>query len=145
MFYGEYDSKIDDKGRVIIPAKLRDAVPEDELAAGFMMRLGEDGCVTLYTQNRWREVEEAVTRSRQNSRSARRHRRFVFTQAERGHCDKQGRLRIPPRLLDDAGISREVVVLGVSDEIEIWDKSRWDAFKAEMMAEREGDAESYPL
>lgn len=145
MFYGEYDSKVDDKGRVIIPAKLRDAVPEDELAAGFMIRLGEDGCVTLYTSSRWREVEQVVTRNRQNSRSARRHRRFVFTQAERGQCDKQGRLRIPPKLLAGAGMARDVVVLGVSDEIEIWDKSRWDAFKAEMMAEREGDAESYPL
>ena len=55
MFYGEYASTLDDKGRVIIPARLRDAVSEDERHRGLMMRLGEDGCITLYTLTRWRD------------------------------------------------------------------------------------------
>ena len=145
MFYGEYASSVDDKGRVIIPAKLRDAVPEADRAGGFMMRLGEDGCVTLYTAGRWEELERAVNSVPQNARSARRHRRFVFTQAEAGQCDRQGRLRIPAKLLEGAAITREVVIAGVSDQVEIWDKEKWETFKAEMMAERESDAETYPL
>ena len=145
MFYGEYKSRVDDKGRVIIPAKLREAVPEAETSEGLMMRVGEDGCVTLYTMARWREVEGTVNQVAGNSRSARRYRHFVFTQAEPGQWDRQGRLRIPAKLLEEAGIRREVAVVGVSDQVEIWDRARWEAFKAEMMAERENDAESYPL
>ena len=95
VFDGEYKSRVDDKGRVIIPAKLREAVPEAETSEGLMMRVGEDGCVTLYTMARWREVEGTVNQVAGNSRSARRYRHFVFTQAEPGQWDRQGRLRIP--------------------------------------------------
>jgi len=145
VFYGEYPSTVDGKGRVIIPARLRDAVQEAEEGAGFLMRLGEDGCVTLYTPRRWREVEGEINRAPQGARRARRRRRFVFSQTRRGECDRQGRLRVPPELLEGASIAREVVVVGVSDQIEIWDRAQWEAFKAEMVAERESDAEAYPL
>jgi len=124
VFYGEYESKVDAKGRV---------------------RLGEDGCVTVYTWSHWQELEAAVNRVPQNTHLARQYRRFVFTQAERGQCDKQGRLRIPANLLAEAGIDRTVVVVGVSDQIEIWDRKRWQALKSEMLAERERNAEGYPL
>ena len=144
MFYGEYASSVDDKGRIIVPARLR-ATVEDAGDAGFVMTLGEDGCVTLYTTKRWKELERQVNRAPQGSRSTRRRRRFLFSQADMGTCDRQGRLRLPNRLLEGAGISREVVVVGVSDQIEVWDKARWEAFKDEMMAEREHDAESYPV
>jgi len=144
VFYGEYPSTVDSKGRVIITAKLRDALPEGEEAARFVMRLGEDGCVTLYTPDRWREVEEDVNRAPQGSKLARRRRRFMFSQARLGQCDRQGRLRIADELLGGAGIEREVVVVGVSDQIEVWDRGRWEAFKAEMLAESENDAEHYP-
>jgi len=145
VFYGEYESRLDDKGRVTIPAKLREAVAEDERADGFMMRPGEDGCVTLYTMKRWNQVEATVNAVAQNTRGARRFRHLMFTQADTGQCDKQGRLRIPGNLLAHAGLTRDCVVAGVSDQIEIWDRARWEAFKAEMYAERERDAEAYGL
>lgn len=145
VFYGEYESKVDAKGRVIIPARLRDAVPEDDRDDGFVVRLGEDGCVTVYTWSHWQELERAVNRVPQNTHLARQYRRFVFTQADRGQCDKQGRLRIPANLLAEARIDRAVVVVGVSDQIEIWERKRWQALKSEMLAERERNAEDYPL
>ena len=145
MFYGEYASTLDDKGRVIVPAKLRDVVPEAEEGSGFMMRLGEDGCVMLCTPRRWRELECEINRAPQGARSARRRRRFIFSQTQTGQCDRQGRLRIPQELLDGAGVTRQVMVVGVSDQIEVWDRARWEAFKSEMMSERESDAEAYPL
>jgi len=144
VFYGEYAGSVDGKGRVIIPAKLRAACREAEEGAGFVMTLGEDGCVTLCTPRRWRELEAEMKGARRGSRSARRRRRFVFSQAQAAECDRQGRLRVPARLLAAAGISREIVVIGVSDQIELWGKVRWEAFKEEMISEREGDAEAYP-
>ena len=144
VFYGEYPSSVDDKGRVIIPAKLRDTAQAAGEGPGFVMRLGEDGCVTLYTPQQWRQLESQINKAPQNAKSARRHRRFVFSQADTAECDSQGRLRIPPRLLQAAGITKEVVVVGVSDQIELWEKGRWEAFKDEMMAERERDVETYP-
>lgn len=145
MFYGEFASTVDDKGRVIIPARLRDAIPEAEEGTGFVTRLGEDGCVTLYTPRRWRELEGEINRASQGARSARRRRRFVFSQTQTGSCDRQGRLRIADDLLKGAGITRQVVVVGVSDQIELWDGERWKAFKTEMLSERQSDAEAYPL
>jgi MraZ protein len=144
VFYGEYASTVDDKGRVVIPARLRDVAQATGGGPAFVMRLGEDGCVTLCAPERWKEQEEEMNKAPQNARSARRRRRFVFSQAEAGQCDAQGRLRVSPRLLEGAGITRDVVVVGVSDQIELWETARWRAFKEEMMAEKERDAESYP-
>ena len=145
MFYGEFASSVDDKGRVIIPAKLREAAQTAGEGPGFVMRLGEDGCVTLYTPQRWGKLEAQVNEAPQNAKAARRHRRYVFSQTETGECDGQGRLRVPPRLLEGAGITKEVVVVGVSDQIELWERGRWETFKQEMMEERERDAEAYPV
>jgi len=144
VFYGEYSSSVDDKGRVIIPAKLRDAAQAAGEGPGFVMRFGEDECVTLYTPQHWREIESQINKAPQNAKSVRRRRRFVYALTGAGECDSQGRLRVPPHLLQAAGITKEVVVVGVSDQIEVWDKGKWAAFKDDMMSKRESDAESYP-
>ena len=144
MFYGEYQTSVDDKGRVIIPSRLRECAREAEGAVGFMMTLGADGCITIYTPRRWAEIETEVNAASQGMASARRRRRLLYTQAAEGECDRQGRLRVPPSLLQQAGISRDAVVVGVSDQIELWDRSRWETYKTEMLREREHDAESYP-
>jgi len=145
VFYGEYTTSVDDKGRVIVPAKLRQAASDAAEGEGFVITFGEDGCVTLYTPKRWKELEAQVNKAPQGSKRTRRRRRFLYSQAEASECDRQGRLRIPARLLAKAKIEREAVVVGVSNQIELWDKAQWEAFKDEMMLERERDAELYPL
>lgn len=145
VFYGEHETSVDDKGRVIIPAKLRDAARAAEGAVGFMMTLGEDGCITIYTPRRWREIEAGVNSAPQKAESARRRRRLLFTQAAEGECDRQGRMRVPASLLAEASINHDAVIVGVSDQMELWDRERWRAYRAEMLKERGRDAESYPL
>lgn len=147
MFYGEVPSSVDSAGRVIIPAAMRKAAreAEGEERAQFVMRYGEDGCVVLYTPRRWAEVEAVVNRAPQRTERARRRRRLLFALAGESRCDKQGRLRIhPPALLEEAGVSRDVVIVGVSDQIEIWDRARWRAQKQAMIRESQHDAEEYP-
>lgn len=145
MFYGEYPSTVDTSGRVMIPAPLRRVVSEGKRPVEFRVRYGEDGCLILYTPERWAEVEAAVNRAPQNTRSARRRKRLFFSQSGEGRCDRQGRLRVtPPILLELAAIKKHVVVVGLSDQIEIWDQERWTGHKAEMLRESERDAEGYP-
>ncbi len=145
VFYGEHETSVDDKGRVIIPARLRDAARAAEGAVGFMMTLGEDGCITIYTPRRWKEIEAAVNSAPQKAESSRRRRRLLFTQAAEGDCDRQGRMRVPASLLAEASITHDAVIVGVSDQMELWDRERWRAYRAEMLNERGRDAEAYPL
>ena len=145
MFYGEYETTVDDKGRVIVPARLREAAHLAEGAVGFMLTLGEDACITIYTPKRWKELEAKVNSAPHNTESARRLRRRVFTQAADGECDRQGRMRVPDTLLKQAGIVRDAVIVGVSDQVELWDRARWQAYKDGMLEERGRDAEGYAL
>ncbi len=146
VFYGEFPSTVDESGRVIIPAPFREAAREAEGGElpDFVMRFGEDGCVTLYPASRWAEVEAEVNQAPHGERTVRRYRRLFFGLAGRGSCDKQGRLRVPQRLLEVAGIGREVMIVGVSREIELWDRARWDAYRDEMLRASQEDAASHP-
>ena len=145
LFYGEYPSTVDSSGRVIIPAPLRKAAGGGGGPIAFVVRYGEDGCLVLYTPDRWAEVEAEMNRAPQKTRSARRRKRLFFSQTGEGRCDRQGRLRVKPAtLLGLAGIRKQVVVVGVSDQIEVWDGERWAALRDEMLREGERDAEAYP-
>ena len=127
MFYGEYPSTVDSSGRVIIPAPLRKAAGGGGGPIAFVVRYGEDGCLVLYTPDRWGEVEAEMNRAPQKTRSARRRKRLFFSQTGEGRCDRQGRLRVKPATL-----------------LEVWDGERWAALRDEMLREGERDAEAYP-
>lgn len=147
MFYGELPSTLDSASRIIVPAAMREAAreAEGEDPPQFAMRYGEDGCVVLYTPSRWAAIEAAVNRAPQNTDRARRRRRMLYSLAGMGRCDRQGRLRVQPAaLVEAAGLQRDVVIVGVSDQIEIWDAARWQAQKDAMMRESVHDAEEYP-
>lgn len=129
MFLGEYSHTIDNKGRVAIPAKLRDA-----FADGLVMAKGFDRCVTVYPMSEWRNMaarlaELPVTRS-----DARRLNRYTFANAFDVELDKQGRVIIPLTLRDYAeiGTESEVVVAGVHQYLEIWNKDLWNSEKSDI-------------
>ena len=124
MFIGHSKHVLDRKTlRLIIPSKLRDAVSPEDLEAGFIAAVGLDGCLALYTEAGWRAM--ALRRINLGDFDERTFQRMLFGTAERVHCDPQGRVVLPQRLVDLLGLRDEVVVAGAEDRIEIWPPKRW--------------------
>jgi MraZ protein len=122
VFLGQYQHSLDEKGRVILPAKFR-----TQLEGGAYMARGLDGCVVVYPTDEWERVSnnmrELMTRGTQQRQAA----RSFFAGAAEVAPDRQGRVPVPVHLREFAGLSieREVVVAGVLSRIEIWDAARW--------------------
>ena len=122
MFLGQYQHSLDEKGRVILPAKFR-----GQLEGGAYMARGLDGCVCVYPTDEWERVSnnmrELSTRGPQERQAA----RSFFAGAAEVTPDRQGRVPVPVHLRDFGGLSldRDVVVAGVLSRIEIWDAERW--------------------
>jgi MraZ protein len=132
MLLGEYEHTIDDKNRLTLPAKFRQAFGD-----GVILTRGLERCVVAYPRHDWTErVERRLDALDPLSGEARAVRRFTFSGASDDQLDKQGRVTIPPPLLRHAGLEREVVVAGLHDHLEIWDRAAWRA----QLAELEGSA-----
>ena len=122
MFLGQYQHSLDEKGRVILPAKFR-----GQLEGGAYMARGLDGCVCVYPTDEWERVSnnmrDLATRGTQERQAA----RSFFAGAAEVVPDRQGRVPVPVHLREFGGLSieREVVVAGVLSRIEIWDAERW--------------------
>ena len=121
MFMGTYEHGIDAKGRVIIPAKLRDGLGES-----FVVTIGLDGCLYAYPMNEW---EEFLTNLKNlpGTKEARTLQRTFLSNAATCDCDKQGRTLIPASLREKVGIDKEVVFIGVLGKVEIWSKERYES------------------
>ncbi len=136
MFVGEYQHSLDDKGRVTIPSRLR-----DELGEHFMITRGLDQCLFIYPVNQWPRFEEKITGLPLTKRDARAVQRLFFSGAEKVKVDKQGRVLIPQNLRDHAGIEKEVMIIGVSDRVEVWSEQAWKTYSNEASASFEQIAE----
>jgi MraZ protein len=133
MLLGEYEHTIDDKNRLTLPAKFRGAFDD-----GGVVTRGLDGCLHAWPQAAWQELVDSRLASLDLlSVQGRRLHRHFFSGASETAPDKQGRVSIPPALLEHAKLGRDVVVAGVNDHLEIWDRAAW---KREL-AEVEGSAE----
>jgi len=141
MFHGEYESSMDDKGRVILPAKLREAIDEDRDGQGFYSTIGPDGCIELCTPAEWDRRVQALRKAPFATERARRFQRTMSSMTERVLMDKQGRLHLSPNLVAYAAIQKEIVVLGNFDFIEIWSRERYQPMKPEALQEYKNDAE----
>lgn len=128
MFMGEYRHRIDNKGRLIIPAKLR-----AHLSDRFVMTRGLDGCVFIYSMNEWTVLEEKLSHLPLAKKEARAFVRFFYAAASEESLDKQGRVNISPILLDYAKLEKECVIVGVSNRIEIWDAEKWKQMNEEII------------
>lgn len=127
MFYGEYEHTIDKKGRLIIPSKYRDFLKEYSVERCFITR-GLDRCLFLFTETEWKAQESKFKTMPFTSSEARKFNRLYFSGATQLEADKQGRILIPKYLKDFANIKRDVVIIGVSDRIEIWSKEVWNEY-----------------
>lgn len=119
-FSGEYEHTVDEKGRVTLPAKLREGLGE----VVFLTR-GLDGCLFLYSEPRWKAITESVGRLSLTKRTARVFARMVFA-GTRCEVDRVGRILIPVGLRSFAHIASQAVIVGVEDRVELWAPDRWE-------------------
>jgi MraZ protein len=127
MFYGEYQHSIDRKGRLILPAKFRETAKANFVEKFFVTR-GLDKCLFMFAEEEWRSQEsklKAIPFTKQQSRTFN---RLYFSGAAEVTFDAQGRILLPQYLKDFAEIKRDVVIVGVSNRIEIWAKDKWQEF-----------------
>ncbi|MBO0461045.1 division/cell wall cluster transcriptional repressor MraZ [Enterococcus sp. DIV1298c] len=123
MLMGEYRHNIDAKGRLIVPSKLR-----EELGEQFVLTRGLDGCLFGYPMSEWNELESKLNDMPLAKKDARTFVRFFYSAATECELDKQGRINIPNTLRNYATITKECVIIGVSNRIEIWDEAKWQEF-----------------
>ncbi len=123
---GEYQHSVDAKGRLIVPAKFREALGE-----AFVVTRGLDNCLFGYPMNEWRKLEEKLKDLPMTKKDTRAFARFFFSGATEVEIDKQGRINIPATLMQHAHLVKECVVLGVSNRIEIWAKDAWETYFSE--------------
>ncbi|MCG8401101.1 MAG: division/cell wall cluster transcriptional repressor MraZ [Firmicutes bacterium] len=136
MFLGEYQHTIDIKGRVIIPARLREGLGDK-----FVVTKGLDGCLFAYPPQEWSNLEQKMRSLPFTKADARAFVRFFFAGAIECEVDKQGRVLIPANLREYAGLEKDVVVIGVSSRVELWSRERWDDYNSESASSVEEIAE----
>lgn len=140
MFYGEFAHSIDRKGRLILPAKFREAAKSHFIEKFFVTR-GLDKCLFMFSEEEWRSQEtkfKSVPFTKQQSRTFN---RLYFSGAIEVIPDKQGRILLPQYLKDFAEIKKDIFIVGVSNRIEIWSKDKWEEFYSNSRASFEELAE----
>lgn len=130
MFSGAYAHTVDNKGRTVMPARLR-----VKLGEKFVITRGLHGCLWVFPDRGWSDVQKKfMPKSLLDERGVKLERYFVGSAVE---CipDKQGRVAIPQMLLDHAGVDTDITIVGLTDRVEIWSRERWDDFNAKLTDE----------
>ncbi len=123
MLLGTHTPKLDDKGRVILPSRFR-----DEFASGLVVTRGQDRCLYVFSAGEFQEVHEKIKQAPMTSATGRDYLRVFLSGASDEIPDKQGRVTIPATLREYAGLSRELVMIGVGNRAEIWDSATWNEY-----------------
>ena len=126
MFIGEYEHSVDAKGRVIMPAKLREDIGEK-----FIVTKGLDGCLFAYSQTEWSNFEEKLKTLPLTNKNARDFVRFFLSGAVECEIDKQGRFLIPNNLRTYAILEKEIIIIGVGTRVEIWNREEWKKYSSD--------------
>ena len=123
MFMGEYNHTIDTKGRMIIPAKIR-----EQLGEVCIVTKGLDNCLAIYPEEAWKKISTALQSQSSTKASVRALKRFVFGSAAELEYDKQGRVLIPVPLREYASLDKQAVIVGAGDHVEIWSREKYDYY-----------------
>ena len=126
MFFGTYTPKLDDKGRLFLPAKFR-----DELAEGLVVTRGQERCLYVWSMEEFQKLTERLREVPVTNKAARDYVRMFFAGASDETPDKQGRVTIPPMLREYASLSKDCIVIGAMNRIEIWDSASWQTYSDE--------------
>lgn len=127
-FMGTYTPKIDEKGRLFLPAKFR-----NRLAEGLVVTQGQEKCLVVWPQDVFDAEADRVSSRPQTSKAARAYTRMLFSSGAEGSLDKQGRIGLPTSLRDYAGLDRDVVVIGARDRLEMWNPERWREYEEQTL------------
>ncbi|WP_350257573.1 division/cell wall cluster transcriptional repressor MraZ [Scrofimicrobium sp. R131] len=123
MFLGTYEPKLDDKGRLILPAKYR-----EQLAGGLVITRGQERCLYVFPAAEFQEIFQKIRQAPLSSKQARDYTRLMLSGASDEIPDKQGRVTIPVALRQYAGLDRDLTVIGVGSRAEIWDTASWTEY-----------------
>ena len=130
MLIGEYEHSLDAKGRLIMPAKLREDIGEK-----FIITKGLDGCLFAFSIAEWKIFEEKLRSLPISNKDARKFSRFFFAGAIDYEIDKQGRFLISSNLREFAELEKDVIIVGMDSRIEIWSKEKWNKFDEDISAD----------
>ena len=125
MFLGTHTPRLDDKGRLILPARFR-----DQLLDGLVITRGQDRCLYLFPMQEFQQMHEELRRTPLTNKEARDYQRVFLSGASSEVPDKQGRVTVPPLLRTYAGLDRDVAVIGAGSRVELWDLPTWDTYLA---------------
>ena len=137
MFFGSFTHTLDEKGRLMIPRKMR-----EELSYKVYIMKGFDGSLSIYTEERYQKLVDEFSNLPFNQRKNRDYLRLQFASTHEMDVDKLGRVQIPTALLNKFNISREVLVLGIGDHIEVWDQKKYEEYESSIKNEFENIAET---
>jgi MraZ protein len=123
VFLGTHQPRLDDKGRLFLPAKYR-----EELAEGLVITKGQERCLYVFPVEEFQRITEALSTAPVTAKAVRDYSRVFFASASDEKPDKQGRITIPQSLRQYAGLERDCVVIGANTRLEIWDAQAWDTY-----------------
>jgi MraZ protein len=123
MFFGTYTPKLDDKGRLFLPAKFR-----EDLADGLVVTRGQERCLTVWSMSDFQKLTDRLREAPVTNKGTRDYVRMLFAAASQEIPDKQGRINIPSVLRDYASLTKDVMVIGAMNRIEIWDPTSWQEY-----------------
>jgi MraZ protein len=129
MFLGTHTPRLDDKGRLFLPAKFR-----DELSEGLVVTRGQERCLYVWPSAEFRSFTDELRQAPVTNKRARDFMRMLFAGASAESADRQGRVTLPPMLREYAGLQRECIVIGAGRRVEIWDATAWTTYSAEQEA-----------
>jgi MraZ protein len=139
LLTGTHARTLDDKKRLGLPKRIREQL-EDPTA--LFVSPGPDGCLWVYTRDGLEQLSAKLDESPATGSEARTYRRLYFAQTEEVDVDRTGRILIPERLVQFAGLAREIVLIGVRDHLELWDAARWQQYLAQNAPRFDAVAES---
>ena len=125
MFLGTHTPRLDDKGRLFLPAKFR-----DKLTAGLVMTRGQERCLYVFPMAEFERMAQEMNATPVTNRAVRNFQRVLLSGASDEIPDKQGRVTIPAVLRDYAGLTKDCTVIGTGNRIEVWDTEAWNEFLA---------------
>jgi len=123
MFFGTYTPRLDDKGRLFLPAKFR-----DELLEGLVVTRGQERCLNVWSMQDFSTLTDRLKGTPITSKTSRDYVRMLFAGASNETPDKQGRITVPPMLREYASLAKDCVVIGAMNRIEIWDATAWQTY-----------------
>jgi len=126
VFLGTHTLRLDDKGRLFLPAKYR-----EELSAGLVLTKGQERCLYVFPKTEFDRITTALSAAPVTAKEVRDYSRVLFASASDETPDRQGRITIPPGLRSYAGLQRDCAVIGANTRLEIWDAAAWETYLAE--------------